>query len=79
MKLLGYRVVKRTCGPDNFVWFVIYEVCCNDDDKLSWTVVNKAPTGNTLEELRADLEMMLKATNRPILERIEGKLVEVEQ
>ena len=79
MKLLGYRVVKHTCGSDNFVWFVIYEVCCNGDDKLSWTVVNKAPNGGTLDELRADLKMMLEALDRPILERIKGKLVEVEQ
>ena len=74
-----YRVVKHTCGADDFVWFVIYEVHCDGDDKLSWTVVNKAPNGDTPDDLRNDLKMMLGAFNLPVLERIGGKLVEEEK
>ena len=76
---LTYRVVKHTCEDDGHIHFAIYEVYHNGEKELSWTVDHKAPVGNTLKELKADLKEMLKALDRPILERIKGKLVEVEK
>lgn len=71
-----YRVVRHTCEDDNYTWFAIYEVYHNGS-KLSWTVVNKAPNGDTPDDLRSDLERMLKALDRPILERKGDTLIEV--
>ena len=71
-----YRVVKHTDEDENFVWFAIYEVY-SKDTKIDWTVDRKAPTGRSPDELRSDLNMMLKALDCPILERKGDTLVEV--
>lgn len=73
-----YRVVRHTCKEDRFLWFAVYEVYSNGG-KLSWTVDHKAPIGDSVDELRADLKMMLKACDRPVLEEKNGTLVEVER
>lgn len=73
-----YRVVKHTCEDDGYTHFAIYEVYSNGG-KLSWTVDRKTPCGDSLDELKADLKMMLKACDRPVLELQGDKLVEVEK
>lgn len=73
-----YRVVRHICEEDRFLWFAVYEVY-SDGGKLSWTVDHKAPAGDSVDELRADLNMMLKALDLPVLEVKGDKLVEVNQ
>ncbi|MCK5562627.1 hypothetical protein KAI30_00515 [Candidatus Bathyarchaeota archaeon] len=73
----NYRVVKQTCGVVDGYVLSIYEVYCNSDDEMSWTVGHKAPIGSSLDELRADLKMMLKALDLPVLEEKGDTLVEV--
>lgn len=73
----NYRVVKHICEDDGFISFAIYEVYHNSENELSWTVDHKAPIGDSLDELRSDLNMMLKALDLPVLERNGGTLVEV--
>lgn len=72
-----YRVVKHICEEDSFVWFAIYEVYHNGENELSWTVDNKAPCGDSLDELKTDLKMMLQALDKPVLEKKGDTLVEV--
>lgn len=75
-----YRVVKHICGDwESLPWFTIYEVYHNGNDELSWTVKSKAPIGDSPDELRVDLKMMLRAFDLPILEEKDGTLVEVDK
>ena len=69
-----YRVVKQAYEDHLFFSFAIYEVYSNGGK--SWTVDHKAPIGDSPDELRADLKMMLKALDRPILEKRGDTLVE---
>lgn len=84
-----YRVVKHTCPVDRFVYFDIREVYYgksrlvlsslgNRGKGLSWTKDSKPPVGDTLDELKADLKLMLKAFDLPVLEEKQGKLIEME-
>lgn len=70
-----YRVVEHT-GEDGFVHHDIREVY-RKGGKLSWTTDSKPPVGDTLKELKADLNMMLKACDLPVLEERGDTLVEV--
>lgn len=81
-----YRVVKHTCEADGFTWFDIREVYHSggvniignhSDSDLSWTAGSKCPIGDSPGELRADLEMMLKALELPVLEEKGDTLIEV--
>lgn len=84
----NYRVVKHTCPVDGFVYFDIREVYYgknrlvlsslgNRGKGLSWTVDSKPPVGDTPDDLKADLNMMLRAFDLPVLEEKDGTLVEV--
>lgn len=70
-----YRVVKHI-RPDGSFWFDIREIYYNGSD-LSWTVYSKYPVGDTSLELRANMEMMLKALDLPALELRGDTLIEV--
>ena len=77
-----YRVVRNACGIVDGHVFTIYEVGCDSHDEmgtLSWTVDRKAPIGTSLDELRADLEMMLRALDSPVLEERGDTLVEIDK
>lgn len=73
-----YRVVKHTDKNEGFVHHDICEVYRNGDTFIC-TVVHKAPIGNTVDELRNDLKMMLEAFGLPVLEAKGDTLVEVEK
>ncbi len=73
-----YRVEKHTLGDNGHVHFAISEVFSNGD-KLSWTIEHKPAVGDTPDELKADLQMMLNACDLPVLERKGDTLVEVEK
>ncbi len=83
-----YRVVKHTDEENGFVWFDIREVYSGENELMlsapgnrgvgvSWSADSKPPVGDTLEDLKADLQMMLKACDLPVLEERDGTLVEV--
>lgn len=78
----GYRVVKHTDSvfsvfDEPYVYFDIREVYRNGDKGLSWTKESKPPIGDTPDELKADLEMMLRACDLPVLVERGNKLVEL--
>lgn len=80
MTTWGYRVVKHTpkvLPKESHVWFDICEVYCDRHGKLSWTVEGKAPIGDSPDELKDDLNMMLNACDLPVLEEKDGTLLEV--
>ena len=65
-----YRVVERiTSRPhmDDAVWHEIIEVYYDDDGKLDATSDKICPAGDTVEDLIEDLELMLAATNKPVI------------
>lgn len=52
--------------------YSIREVHYDEDDNIiGWTVDAMDPFGNTLEELKADIQRMLAACDRPILDEAE--------
>jgi hypothetical protein len=66
----NYRVVKR-CSPDHpdEPAYQIHEVYYNDQGEPdAFTVDAVAPLGETPEELKADLQAMLRALDAPVLE-----------
>ena len=69
-----YRVIKTI--EDDFENFSIHEVY---DDINLWSVNGIEPLGETLAELREDLKMMLRALDKPVLEEVNDKLVEVKR
>lgn len=76
----NYRIMKRAESYDDE--FVLSEVFYNDDNIIDgWGMGNdgkgEAPYGETLEELRNNLEMMLEAFDKPFLMEAE-LLAEVE-
>jgi hypothetical protein len=67
-----YRVLS-TPGPNGYGkrWYAIHEVYYRDDGTIdSWTEKSIEAAGGTPEELREDLEWMLRAFAKPVL-RIE--------
>ena len=65
-----YRVVERiTSHPQigEVVWHEIIEVYYDDDGKLDATSDKICPAGDTVEDLREDLELMLEALDKPVV------------
>lgn len=86
----NYRVFRQRFDDEEQL--VIHEVhydYANDDDTRppvpddamikGWTVRNVKPGGETIEELRSDLQRMLNALNAPILEEAELERVMAEK
>ena len=66
----NYRVVHKDvkgCDDDDAV-FAIHEAYYTDEEAPGITLRPVAPIGNTLEELRAELQHMLTALDQPTLE-----------
>ena len=64
----NYRVIRRTHerGPDTFG---IHEVYYDNEDKPNACTVDPvSPYGETLEELKSDLDRMWKALEKPALD-----------
>ena len=62
----NYRVMRN--GKDDSVWYGIYEVYYDDDGEIyAWTAEPQEPFGNTPEELRHSLGLMVLALDKPIL------------
>lgn len=72
MSYWNYRVFKTVHtlhdGSTEEV-FTIREAFYSDDDRVEgWTAEPCHPQGETLDEIRQDLEWMLKALDAPVLE-----------
>ncbi len=67
----NYRVMKEKSPipGDDTEMFGVYEVFYDDAGKLNGYSTNpKHPYGESLEELKADYELMVEAFNKPVLE-----------
>lgn len=62
-----HRVMRREDG-----FLEIHEVYY-EGEKVSWTENATYPCGETLEEVRLDLERMLRCLEKPILDYETGK------
>jgi len=63
-----HHVYKSPTGIEE-EFFEIHEVYYDDNDKVDGYTKNAiAPGGNTVEELRAELQRMLDCLNKPVLE-----------
>ena len=74
----------RGTGITGEVWYAIHSVTYDDDGNIiGWTKVQEHdlgvsvcdPRGDTPEELKSDLELMMLATTKPILDYETGKEV----
>ena len=67
----NHRVFK-TKLPTGEDWFDIRETYYGTGPKgISWTVEPCAPGGETIDELREELNRMLRALEYPILENVD--------
>lgn len=65
-----YRVVEKVAGRshmDDAIWYEIMEVYYDDDGNLDATSDKICPAGDSVEDLREDLELMLLAINKPVI------------
>ena len=70
-----YRVIKHVRQGES--WLEIHEAYYEkgEDEPGSWTEESVKPMGETVEELQKDLEYMLQALEKPVLEvSHDGKL-----
>lgn len=68
----NYRVVSRDGGTS----YGIHEVYYKNGDFDAWSENPISAFGENLVELRDELQFMMKALDSPILEEIDGKLLE---
>lgn len=61
-----YRMVRRPAGDGEY-YFAIAEEHTAHDGSVGLTEDSVAPHGDTPEELRKDLEMMLAALELPVI------------
>jgi hypothetical protein len=67
----NYRIFKETdkLGED---WFTVREVYYTESEEIeAYSAEPANPGGVTVEELRSDIEHMLQALEKPILDRKE--------
>ena len=70
MATWSYRVVERIAKrthTDDAIWHEIVEIYYNDEGKIVGSTDAVSPAGDTVEDLRQDLELMLRATNKPVI------------
>ena len=65
----NHRVMKHEKADGDDDWYQIHEVYYDSKrEPNSWTLEGIKPGGNTLEDLRDELIMMLEATEKEILD-----------
>ena len=67
----NHRVVHKEiqCGSEKEDWYAIHEVYYDENEKIEGITENSiAPGGNTAEELKNELERMIKCLEKEILE-----------
>ena len=68
MKKWNYRVMRHTDAVGR-THYAIHEAYYNDVGEVTaWTDEPSAPFGETIEELREELERMLRALDYPVIE-----------
>lgn len=71
-------MIKSSDQFDSLDSFAIKEVYYEDSKIVSWTDnTGSSPFGESVEELATDLKMMSEALLKPVLEEVDGKLIEV--
>ena len=65
----NYRVIRHSSPTET--WLGIHEVHMNGDEITGWTEEPASVTDDTAESLRWQLNKMLEALNKPILEENE--------
>lgn len=76
----NYRVlkIKKIWNDYSEDHYQIHEVYYRTDGSIeTWSVEPCAPFGESFAELNSDINMFIRATTAPILEEIDGKLIEV--
>lgn len=69
----NYRMLRHTHGPGE-EWLAIHEVYYDEKGNVvTWTEDPSQPIGDTVDDLRWDLEKMLQALDHPVIE-VEHKL-----
>lgn len=62
----NYRIVKTRIGDEDY--YGIYEVYYDADDNLEMRTEDRiGPSGSSMDEVRADMRMMMQAFLKPIL------------
>lgn len=80
----NYRIIKcikeAKIGKTDYtdVVYRIHEVHYDEQDKIKgWTQDPIHPLGETVDELKSNLEQMMEAFKKPILIKENGKLIEI--
>lgn len=66
MNTWNYRVVKSKDGEDD--WYQIHSAYYDNSELTGLSANGASPCGNTIEQLRNDLQKMLDALDKPIIE-----------
>jgi len=73
----NFRVIRRTDLHGNH-YYTIHEVYTNGSGSIGmWSKDAIHAQGDTLGELKQELEWMLDALKKPVLKEVDDKLVEV--
>lgn len=82
----SHRVIRRTAPRSGRPYFQVHEGSCNKGELIphSWTENPVTPIGETVDELRIELELFLGALDLPVLKEItdengEERLVECKE
>ena len=63
----SYRIMRHA-EPNGDVWYGMHEVYDMGDGEQLWTDDPVRPFGETVDELREDMELMLRDMKRPIMD-----------
>jgi len=68
MSYWNYRIIRKYHKESDTDTFHVHEVYYNDENQIEgWTESACAPMGETLSELKEDIELFLKAFEKPVL------------
>lgn len=73
----NYRVLRKSLDESEYSYHII-EVYYDNDFNIKFHSGQQEPYGESIEWISDDLHKMGLALNRPVLEEIDGELVEVE-
>ena len=72
MTYWNYRVIRSSHQQGDSTTLHIHEVYYSEDGEIEmWSAQPESPCGETIEELRTDLEYFAEALRNPILEERE--------
>ena len=73
----NYRVIRHSDEKTKSFWFHIHEVYYSDDGEIEgWTQNPKIPVGDSAEDLKGEIELIIEAFNRPVLKEENNALIE---